>query len=104
MTSKHCKGHLLQTFGDQNLWIFLLEFFKDDADVVHLEAEVIEGGVKTGAPSQNRETDHAIADMPVIGLIKAHGDSFHAEHGFVKIRHSVLILGIQREMSDSSGH
>src|SRR6266850_3136015 len=104
MTSKHCKGHLLQTFGDQNLWIFLFESFKNDADVVHFEAEVIEGGMKTGASSQNRETDHAIADMPVIRLVKALRDPFHAEHGFVEIRHSVLILGIQREMSNSCRH
>src|SRR6476659_1202980 len=101
MTSKDCKGHLLQTFGDQNLRIFLLEFFKNDADIVHFEATVIEGGMKTGTPAQNRETDHAVVDMSVIGLVKALRDSFHAEHGFVETRHPVLILGIQREMSDS---
>src|SRR6267142_7245869 len=99
MTSEDCKGHLLQTFGDQNLWIFLFESFKNDADVVHFEAEVIEGGVKTGASSQNRETDHAVADMPVIGLVEALRDSFHAEHGFVEIRHSSLILVLERLIS-----
>lgn len=83
---------------------FGFESFKNDADVVHFEAEVIEGGMKTRASAQNRETDHAVADMPVIGLVKALRDSFHAEHGFVEIRHSSLILGIERQMSDSCRH
>jgi hypothetical protein len=39
--------------------------------------------------------------MAVIGLVKALRDSFHTEYGFVEIRHSSLILGIQRQMSDS---
>ena len=95
MTSKHRKGRLLQTFGDQNLWIFLFESFKNDTDVVHFKAEVIEGGTKTRAFPRNRETDHAVADMAVIGLVKALRDSFHAEYGFVQIRHSSLILGIE---------
>jgi hypothetical protein len=42
--------------------------------------------------------------VPVIGLVKTLRDSFHAEYGFVEIRHSSLILGIEREMPDFSRH
>src|SRR4029079_11043118 len=104
VTSKNRKGNLLQSFGDQNLRIFFLEPLKNDADIVHLEAEVIEGRCKAGTPFQNGEADHTIADMPVVGLIEALCDSFHAEHGFVEARHSLLILGIQSEMSNFSRH
>ena len=60
--------------------------------------------MRSGTSFQNGEADHAIADMPVIGLIEALCDSFHAEHGFVEARHSLLILGIQSEMSNFSRH
>jgi hypothetical protein len=65
---------------------------------------VIERGMKARAPAQNRETDHAIAEMAVIGLVEALSDSLHAEHGLIKIRHSLLIFGVKRQMPDSRGH
>jgi hypothetical protein len=84
--------------------IFVLEFFEDSADIVHLEPEVIQRRVKTRPPSQNGQADDTVADMPVIGLIEAFRNPLHAKDGFVERRHSLLVLGIECQVSDSSRH
>ena len=77
MTTEHRERDLLQTFCDQNLGIFVVEFFQDAADIVHLESEVIQRRVKTRPPPQDSQADDTIADMTVIGLIEALCDPLH---------------------------
>jgi hypothetical protein len=60
--------------------------------------------VKTRPPPQDSQADDTIADMTVIGLIEALCDPLHAEDGFVERRHSLLVFGIERQVSDSSRH
>jgi hypothetical protein len=60
--------------------------------------------VKTRPPPQDSQADDTIADMTVIGLIEALRNPFHAEDGFVERRHSLLVLCIECQVSDSSGH
>ena len=53
MTTEHRERDLLQTFCNQNLGIFVVEFFEDAADIVHLESEVIQRRVKTRPSPQD---------------------------------------------------
>src|SRR4029079_1782680 len=104
MTTEHRERDLLQPFCNQNLRIFVLECFEDNADIIHLESEVIQRRVKTRPPPQDSQADDTIADMTVIGLIEALRNPLHAEDGFVERPHSLLVLGIECQVSDSSRH
>jgi hypothetical protein len=104
VTPEYGKRHLLQPFGDERLRILLLHCFQNVADIVYLEAEVVQRRGKSRTTVQHGEPYDAVANVALVGIVKAPRYSLHTEYLLVKGRHAILVLSIESEMSDFSRH
>jgi len=65
---------------------------------------MIERRRKARPPVQNGEAYDPIADMSSVGIVKTACDSLHSEYLLVKSCYPIVVLSIESEMSNFSGH
>src|SRR3990172_9499458 len=110
MGSKAGEGNMALTLGDENVRVAFFEAVFNSLNIFHLEAEVVESRQSAGLALEQGQTDDAVAQMAAFFVIDSvlvghpGGDLLHAEKSFVKVRHAEMVVGMNGDVSDLSGH
>src|SRR3989304_10346278 len=96
--------------GDENVRVAFFEPVFDSLHIFHLEAKVVESRQSAGLALEQGQADGAVAQMAaffvIVSVLVGHpgGDLLHAEKSFVKVRHAEMVVGVNGNVSDLSGH
>src|SRR3972149_10903562 len=96
--------------GDGNVRVEFFEPVFDSLNFFPLEAEVVEPRQSAGLALEQGQADGAVAQMAaffvIVSVLVGHpgGDLLHAEKGFVKVRHAEMVVGVNGNVSNLSGH